>query len=96
MAVRERVGAARQLAALARELAEVRRRGWASAVGECEDGLNGVAAPIRDGDGRCVGALSVSGPAYRLPEEQLPDLAARCVEAAAAVSAALDWSRDAA
>ena len=83
-------------AALARELAGVRRRGWARAVGEYEEGLNGVAAPVYDADGRCVGALSVSGPAYRLSEEQLPELGARCAEAAAAVSATLDWSRDAA
>jgi IclR family transcriptional regulator, acetate operon repressor len=78
------------------ELDEVRRLGWSRAVGECEEGLNGVAAPIIDGDGRCLAALSVSGPAYRLPEEKLPSLGARCAAAAAAVSAALDWSRDAA
>jgi DNA-binding IclR family transcriptional regulator len=82
--------------ALERELDEVRRLGWARAVGECEDGLNGVAAPILDGDGRCVAALSVSGPAYRLPEELLSEVGARCARAAATVSAVLDWSRDAA
>jgi DNA-binding IclR family transcriptional regulator len=80
-------------AALRRELAQARRLGWARAVGECEEGLNGVAAPVRTGDGRCVAALSVSGPAYRMPASRLPELGARCVEAAAAVSAALDWSR---
>lgn len=77
---------------LERELAEVRRLGWARSLGEYEEGLNGVAAPVRDGSGRCVAALSVSGPAYRVSEELLPALAARCVEAAAAVG----WSRDAA
>ncbi len=77
--------------ALEEELAEVRANGWARSVGEYEEGLNGVAAPIFDDD-RCVAALSVSGPAYRVGEEQLPDLAARCIEAADAIG----WSGDAA
>jgi len=83
-------------AELERELDEVRRRGWARALGECEEGLNGVAAPVLDGAGRCVAALSVSGPAYRVTEELLPALGRRCAEAAAAVSATLAWRRDAA
>ena len=77
--------------ALEQELAEVRANGWARSVGEYEEGLNGVAAPIFEDD-RCVAALSVSGPAYRVTEELLPDLAARCIEAADAIG----WSRDAA
>ena len=74
--------------ALERELETVRRRGWARSVGEYEEGLNGVATPVHE-DERCVAALSVSGPAYRVAEELLPDLAARCVEAANAIG----WSR---
>jgi DNA-binding IclR family transcriptional regulator len=83
-------------AALDRELAQVRRAGWAQAVGEYEEGLNGVAAPIRSGDGRCVAAISVSGPAYRLSAAELPALGRRCADACATVSATFDWSRDAA
>jgi IclR family transcriptional regulator, acetate operon repressor len=75
------------LRALEQELDDVRRNGWARSVGEYEEGLNGVAAPIHDDD-RCVAALSVSGPAYRVTEELLPDLASRCIEAANAVG----WS----
>src|SRR5919202_6410171 len=74
--------------ALERELEAVRRCGWARSVGEYEEGLNGVAAPVYE-DERCIAALSVSGPAYRVAEELLPDLAARCIEAANAVG----WSR---
>ena len=84
------------LLALERELAEARRAGWARAVGECEEGLNGVAAPICDWEGRCIAALSVSGPAYRVAEARLAALARRCTDAAAAISDALGWSRDAA
>ena len=81
-------------AALARELAAVRQDGWARAVGECEEGLNGVAAPIVGGDGRCRAALSVSGPAYRLAPLTLADLAARCAAAAAEISSSLERRRN--
>ncbi|MDQ4082112.1 MAG: IclR family transcriptional regulator [Actinomycetota bacterium] len=76
-------------AELARELADVRACGWATAVGECEEGLNGVAAPVFHTGNRCVAALSVSGPSYRLPAELLPELGRRCASAAARVSARL-------
>jgi len=72
-------------AELEQELGEARANGWAPAVEECEPGLNGVAAPIL-ATGRCIAALSVSGPAYRLPAEALPELGRRCREAAAAIS----------
>jgi DNA-binding IclR family transcriptional regulator len=56
---------------LAAELAGVRRRGYALAVGELEEGLAAVAAPVFDPDGRCAAALSVSGPESRLGPESL-------------------------
>lgn len=73
-------------ARLGRELAVARAQGWARAVGECEEGLNGVAAPIFASGNRCVAALSVSGPAYRLRAEALPELGRRCRAAADRVS----------
>ncbi|MDP9400843.1 MAG: IclR family transcriptional regulator [Actinomycetota bacterium] len=75
--------------ALSDELAEVRARGWATAVGDLEEGLNGVAAPVWDAGGRCVAALSVSGPAYRLPPERLPEVAALVRRRAQEISARL-------
>lgn len=50
---------------LARELAQVRRRGYAVTVDELELGLTGLAAPI-DGPRGVVAALGVSGPTARL------------------------------
>ena len=76
-------------AVLDRELAETRARGWAIAVGDYEEGLNGVAAPVFSNGSGCVAALSISGPAYRVPVERLSELGARCVAAAGAVSARL-------
>lgn len=49
-----------------RTLAEVRRRGWAQSVAERESGVASVAAPIRDGRGTVVAAISVSGPTDRI------------------------------
>ncbi len=66
--------------ALQRELAEVRRNGYAAAAGELEAGLVAVAAPVFDGDGNCVAALSVSGPNFRLPPERLSSLGKLCCD----------------
>jgi DNA-binding IclR family transcriptional regulator len=48
------------------ELDRVREVGYAAAVEEYELGLNAVAAPVRDGSGAVIAAVSVSGPSYRL------------------------------
>lgn len=72
------------------ELAGVRARGYATAVGELEDGLHAVAAPVVGPDGRCVAALSVSGPSYRMPEARLLQVARECLAAAAEIGRLLD------
>jgi IclR family acetate operon transcriptional repressor len=64
--------------ALDEALAAVRRDGYATAVAELEEGLVAVAAPVRDGTGACVAALSISGPAFRMRPESLDDLGRLC------------------
>jgi DNA-binding IclR family transcriptional regulator len=49
-----------------RVLAEVRRRGWAQSVAEREAGVASVSAPVRDGAGEVLAAVSVSGPVDRI------------------------------
>lgn len=49
-----------------RTLAEVRRRGWAQSAAERESGVASVSAPVRDGAGAVVAAISVSGPIDRM------------------------------
>src|SRR5246127_2471929 len=49
-----------------RVLAEVRRRGWAQSVAEREPGVASVSAPVRDGPGVVIAAISVSGPIDRI------------------------------
>lgn len=68
--------------ALEAELEAIRKRGFATNAGEIEEGLHAVAAPVFDAYGRCVAALSVSAPAFRLPARQLNELGARCAELA--------------
>ncbi len=74
---------------LERELDLVRERGWATAVSEFEEGLNGVAAPVLDVEGRCRATLNVSGPSYRVATEALAELAVRCKQAADEIGARL-------
>ncbi|MDQ4502388.1 IclR family transcriptional regulator [Sinomonas sp. ASV322] len=50
---------------LERELPSIVERGYASTHGELEDGLNAIAAPIFGHTGDLIGAVSVSGPAFR-------------------------------
>jgi IclR family acetate operon transcriptional repressor len=57
------------------QLREVRARGYAYTLEELEVGLNAVAAPVRQADGRVVAAVSVAGPAYRLTPGRIPVLA---------------------
>lgn len=49
-----------------RVLIDVRRRGWAQSVAERESGVASVSAPVRDGSGAVVAAVSVSGPVDRI------------------------------
>src|ERR671912_156564 len=71
------------------ELDRVRSEGWASTLGELEEGFNGVAVPVSDAHGRCRASLSVSGPVYRMPPARLPEIAVLCKKAAGEISAAL-------
>ncbi|WP_375432922.1 IclR family transcriptional regulator [uncultured Friedmanniella sp.] len=78
---------------LSDQLEQVLTDGYATTIGELEVGLNAVAAPVRRADGTVIAALSVSGPAYRLPAESLPDAARATVAAAAEVSERMGYLR---
>jgi DNA-binding IclR family transcriptional regulator len=75
--------------ALLRELARVRRRGYAVATEELEPGFVAVGAPVRSADGRVVAALGIGGPKTRLTPHRVAELARRLLPAAARVSARL-------
>jgi DNA-binding IclR family transcriptional regulator len=57
---------AHDVAELSSMIEEARRLGFATADEELEADLFAVAAPVRDGRGRIIAALSTSGPKFRL------------------------------
>ncbi len=66
-------------------LDETRRRGFARSVGELEEGLITIAAPVLV-DGRALAAVSCSGPSYRIPARDQARLARLVMDAAAAIA----------
>src|SRR5215213_1268946 len=60
--------------ALEESLAKVRVDGYAATFEELEVGLNAVSVPVCDHRSTVVGAVSVSGPAYRLDSARIDDL----------------------
>jgi DNA-binding IclR family transcriptional regulator len=77
--------------ALAAELTAALDAGFATTVEEYEDGLNAIAAPVRDHTGSVVAAVSVSGPAYRLDEVQLNKIAGDVITGADQISRRLGF-----
>ncbi len=75
------------LSALHQELGIIRQNGYAIDNEENELGIRCVAAAIRDYTGRCQGAVSVSAPLGRMPEERVQELAAALLQTAAVISA---------
>jgi DNA-binding IclR family transcriptional regulator len=69
---------------LRRLLDEIRRRGYVVSDGELEAGLVTMAAPVVV-DGVAVAAVSLSGPAFRLPPADRPRLVGMLRDAAVAV-----------
>lgn len=72
--------------ALRSQLTTARSNGYAVTIGELEDGLNAIAAPVRGPGGVVVAALSASAPSYRLPAELIPQHAAEVINAADRIS----------
>jgi IclR family transcriptional regulator, KDG regulon repressor len=73
---------------LAGAIAEARDRGYAIADEEMDAGLTAAAAPVRDGHGRIVAAINVSGPSFRV-RSRLDEIGTGVADAAADLSAAL-------
>lgn len=79
------------VAALRDELATALARGYATSYEELEAHLHAVGAPIYDHQGQIVAAVSVSGPAARMPRRREPELARMTLEACAQISHALGY-----
>ena len=74
------------LEALRLHLAQVRAQGYAIDDEESSVGLRCVAAPVRDHLNQAIAAISVSGPAFEVRDETLPQLIEAVTDTALAIS----------
>jgi IclR family acetate operon transcriptional repressor len=77
--------------ALAAEIAEVRSRGWAQAVGEREPDLAAIAAPIRSSRGELEAIVALQGPSSRFDDSAVQAALPVLLERADAISRELGW-----
>lgn len=75
--------------ALAQELKSISTRGYATEIGENEQGAMCIGVPILDQTGRPIAALSASGPETRITEEAAAAIGEALLRAAAQISSAL-------
>jgi IclR family transcriptional regulator, acetate operon repressor len=78
-------------AVLRDELQATLARGYATSYEELEAHLHAVGAPIYNHLSRIVAAVSVSGPAARMPRRREPELARMTLDACAQISHALGY-----
>ena len=75
--------------ALRAEVARVSERGWGQAIGEREEDLNAVAAPVFDTAGKLVAILGIQGPAVRFSPRVMRSAVELLMERAERISSAL-------
>jgi IclR family acetate operon transcriptional repressor len=78
-------------ATLATEIDTVRKQGWAQALGEREEDLNAIAAPVRGSRGELAAVIGLQGPASRFDDGGRAAALGPLLARAAAVSNALGW-----
>ena len=76
-------------AVLEAEVARAKEQGWAEALGEREEDLNAVAAPVLTAAGQLVAILGVQGPAVRFNPRAMRTAAELLAERATQISATL-------
>ena len=81
--------------ALLKQLPAIREQGYAVDRGEALEGSNCFSAPLRDGNGTCIGALTVTGFSATVNEARGPAIAEALTAAAERISRRLGWSGDA-
>ena len=76
---------------LERELARIRKQGYAIDNGEHEIWVRCVAAPIRNAGGRVFAGISVTGPADRISDDRIPILSEQVMQTADSISRHLGY-----
>jgi DNA-binding IclR family transcriptional regulator len=77
-------------AALETELAEIRRLGYGTCLGEFEDFSNGVSAAVLDRRGRPIVIVNLWGPSQRVSRARLPSLGRAALGIAHEISVSLE------
>lgn len=77
----------------ASDLAKIKKQGFALSMGERDQGVGAIAAPVFDAEGRVVYALSLSAPIIRRNREAFEKIAPDIMNAANQISAALGYSK---
>jgi len=77
--------------ALAEDIEQIRKQGYACSVGERVLNSASISAPVRDYSGDVVAGLSISGPSMRFTSERVKDLIDATVECAREVSYRMGW-----
>jgi DNA-binding IclR family transcriptional regulator len=83
------------MGALKREIAWVRKSGYAMDDEECEEGVRCVAVPVKNFEGRVVAAMSVSAPVTRMDKKKINDFVPFLREIGIRASKELGWQPDA-
>jgi len=65
---------------LEKEFLKIRKQGYAVDNMEHEEGVRCVAGPIRDYNGKVIASMSISGPAFRIDESNIPNIAKKVKE----------------
>ncbi len=76
---------------LKHNLQQIRKDGYAISFSEREMGAFSIVAPIRDGHKKVVASLTISGPNYRFPEQNLDKVLANLMATAKEISTYLGF-----
>lgn len=75
-----------------RSMNKIREQGYAVVHEEFEEGFSAVAAPVYDLSGLVAGAISISGPSYRLGPGQIEEFVGPLLETTAMISADMGYT----
>lgn len=78
-----------EVAKLMQQVRKFRKQGYATELNETNEHAGCVAAPVIDGSGRCIAAISIVAPEHRLGRQNRDMLIAKVQEAAAKLSGRL-------
>ena len=77
---------------LENEFKKIRQQGYAVDSMEHEEEVRCVAGPIRDYTGKVIASMSISGPAFRINENNTPDIAKKVKECCNCISKEMGYS----